>query len=84
MKNQEIRDKVASLGNRIVSEALSSVGDDHIAHRLKKHISEIEALIIGIEKNHEEAGLYGKVSFSASEMLEITEDEEENDVFWGD
>ena len=51
MKNQEIRDKVASLGNRIVSEALNSAGDDHIAHRLKKHIAEIEALIIDIEKN---------------------------------
>ena len=83
MKNQDIRDRVASLGNRIVSEALNSVGDDHIAHRLKKHIAEIEALIIDIEKSHEKAGLYGRVSFSADEMLEITEDEEENDVFWG-
>jgi len=84
MKNQEIRDKVASLGNRIISEALNSIGDDHVAYRLKKHIIEIEELLVDIEKSHKEAGLYGKVSFSASEMLEITEDEEENDVFWGD
>ena len=71
MKNQEIRDKVASLGNRIVSEALNSAGDDHIAHRLKKHIAEIEALIIDIEKSHKEAGLFGEIEFSASESLEI-------------
>tara|TARA_R110002096_G_C14661646_1_gene728205 strand:- start:28182 stop:28436 length:255 start_codon:yes stop_codon:yes gene_type:complete len=84
MKNQDIRDKVASLGNRIVSEALNSIGDDHIAHRLKKHITEIDELLIDIEKSHKDAGLYGKISRSADEMLEITEDEEENDVFWGE
>lgn len=71
MKNQEIRDKVASLGNRIISEALNSIGDDHVAYRLKKHIIEIEELLVDIEKSHKEAGLFGEIEFSASESLEI-------------